>query len=253
MDSLSSILLIIVLLILCGMMLYSLFSKNGESMVSIDATTRRKNVFPLLFSCFAMVLSFIAIALELPHTDTQYSFDYFGVIVAVLAILVTVLLGWQIYNGIKFEEQVRKASGAAKLASKSASRVSAVVQEVEKAADEAKEASALVREAKSAVLESVELVTAALSQVKEFHSATREVSEETKATAEQVRKEIEDARSILPHEDIPSKQSIEEILGRIDVIVDNMQGSIDRLDSLLGGEVVPVEIPPLDTNLGAKS
>lgn len=42
-------------------------------------------------------------------TDKEYGFDYMGVIVGVLAILVTLMLGWNLFTLFDFKEKINKA------------------------------------------------------------------------------------------------------------------------------------------------
>lgn len=48
-------------------------------------------------SVISIVMSIIAICTSYPH-NVELGFDYQGVIVGVLSLLVTVLLGWNIYT-----------------------------------------------------------------------------------------------------------------------------------------------------------
>ena len=59
---------------------------------------------------FLSVSSFVFAIIALCKTCYRgLGFDYIGVIVGVLTILVTTLLGWQIYNAIEIKKKVRKA------------------------------------------------------------------------------------------------------------------------------------------------
>lgn len=53
--------------------------------------------FPHVVSVLAIIISIIALANICPRFS---SFDYLGLIVGILTLLVTLLLGWQIYNAI---------------------------------------------------------------------------------------------------------------------------------------------------------
>lgn len=69
-----------------------------------------RKITPLTISIIAIALSFIAIGIVIfkhyPRTDLD--FDYLGLIVGILAFLVTVLLGWQIINVITIRREMRK-------------------------------------------------------------------------------------------------------------------------------------------------
>lgn len=59
-----------------------------------------------------MAMAFTAIMISLPRTvdvANPTRLDYQGTIVAIFALLVTVLIGWQIYNAIGMEKRVFKA------------------------------------------------------------------------------------------------------------------------------------------------
>ena len=56
----------------------------------------KTNRLALLVSVLAIVLSVIAISVSLPRTEM--SFDYLGFITGIQGVLITVLLGWNIYT-----------------------------------------------------------------------------------------------------------------------------------------------------------
>ena len=55
-------------------------------------------------SLFAIIVSVIALACVIPNRNLK--FDYMGVIVAVLAILVTILIGWQVLQIIDLKRDL---------------------------------------------------------------------------------------------------------------------------------------------------
>lgn len=57
-----------------------------------------------------MALALTAVALALPRTISSGTFDYQGVYIAIFAALVTLLIGWQIYNSIGLNRQLDKAN-----------------------------------------------------------------------------------------------------------------------------------------------
>lgn len=70
----------------------------------------KKNNISLILSIVAIVLSIGIILLWIVNTShlAVVSLDSFvGIIVALLAILVTAVLGWQIYNAIEIKEKLR--------------------------------------------------------------------------------------------------------------------------------------------------
>lgn len=58
-------------------------------------------------SCFAILLSLVAIGVALPICGAL-DFDYYGAIVGVLAFLITVLMGYQIYTVINVKEELKE-------------------------------------------------------------------------------------------------------------------------------------------------
>lgn len=62
-----------------------------------------KTIYSYIFSSIAIILSIVAICLSLPRTDV--SFDYLGLLTGILGVLVTVLLGWNIYMIIDFRQE----------------------------------------------------------------------------------------------------------------------------------------------------
>lgn len=54
-------------------------------------------------SILAIILSILAICFSLPRIEL--SFDYLGLITGILGVLVTVLIGWNIYAVIDFRQE----------------------------------------------------------------------------------------------------------------------------------------------------
>lgn len=65
-------------------------------------THERWAIYPLLL--FSLLTSVIAICRTCPRTELD--FDYMGLIVGILALLVTMLIGWQIYNAMNLDRKV---------------------------------------------------------------------------------------------------------------------------------------------------
>ena len=59
----------------------------------------------LTISIIATIISIIAICVSNPNKP-ELGFDYQGIIVGILALLVTILLGWQIYSSIFIEKKI---------------------------------------------------------------------------------------------------------------------------------------------------
>lgn len=57
-----------------------------------------------------MALALTAVVMALPRSVSDVTFDYQGVYVAIFAALVTLLIGWQIYNTIGLNRQIDEAN-----------------------------------------------------------------------------------------------------------------------------------------------
>lgn len=66
----------------------------------------RNIVIPIL-SVISTIISIIAICRVCPNTS-DLGLDYQGIIVGILALLVTVLIGWQIYTAINVKEELKE-------------------------------------------------------------------------------------------------------------------------------------------------
>lgn len=58
-----------------------------------------------------MAMAFTALMISLPRTvdsENPISLDYQGAIVTIFSILVTILVGWQIYNAISMDKRIRR-------------------------------------------------------------------------------------------------------------------------------------------------
>lgn len=64
-------------------------------------------------SIAAIICSVVAICVSLPSVP-ELGIDYIGVIVGILSLLVTMLIGWQIYNVITIDKKIRDEVNKAK-------------------------------------------------------------------------------------------------------------------------------------------
>lgn len=67
-----------------------------------------------IMSLVAIITSFIAIAIACPRSGINLGIDYLGIIVAILGIMATILLGYQLYNTFKIKEDAEKVEALAK-------------------------------------------------------------------------------------------------------------------------------------------
>ena len=64
------------------------------------------NTITLILSAISIMVSVAALCRTYPHTS-DLGMDYQGVIVGMLALLVTILIGWQIYTAINVREELK--------------------------------------------------------------------------------------------------------------------------------------------------
>ena len=72
----------------------------------------KTKIISVLISSLAIIYSIVALCLVVPRSR-ELSFDYIGVIVGILSLLVTVLIGWNIATALNLKEewaQFKKAS-----------------------------------------------------------------------------------------------------------------------------------------------
>lgn len=65
-----------------------------------------RNTITLILSAISIMVSVAALCRTYPHTS-GLGMDYQGIIVGVLALLITVLIGWQIYTTINIKEELK--------------------------------------------------------------------------------------------------------------------------------------------------
>lgn len=65
-----------------------------------------RNTITLILSAISIMVSVAALCRTYPHTS-ELGMDYQGIIVGVLALLITVLIGWQIYTTINIKEELK--------------------------------------------------------------------------------------------------------------------------------------------------
>lgn len=68
--------------------------------------SKYRNTITLILSAISIMVSVAALCRTYPHTS-DLGMDYQGVIVGMLALLVTVLIGWQIYTAINVKEELK--------------------------------------------------------------------------------------------------------------------------------------------------
>lgn len=68
--------------------------------------TRINSYWSNCLSIAAIVCSVVAICVSLPSVP-ELGIDYIGVIVGILSLLVTMLIGWQIYNAVTIDKRIK--------------------------------------------------------------------------------------------------------------------------------------------------
>ena len=66
---------------------------------------RIKSYWSNCLSIAAIICSVVAICVSLPSAP-ELGIDYIGVIVGILSLLVTMLIGWQIWNAMTIEKKI---------------------------------------------------------------------------------------------------------------------------------------------------
>lgn len=75
-----------------------------------------KSSWSAYLSVIAIICSIIAICIALPSNRDVFGLDYIGVLVGILSLLVTVLIGWQIWSVISIDKKIAKEVDNAKSA-----------------------------------------------------------------------------------------------------------------------------------------
>ncbi len=100
----------------------------GCSIVALLILGSRKNrcgSFPTVLGVVSLVTSYIAIAIAAPRylEPSILGFDYLGVIVGILAALITLIVGMQLYNALRLKEDADEVSKAKDHIDKYAERI----------------------------------------------------------------------------------------------------------------------------------
>lgn len=92
----------------------------------------KKDVLPFLLATLSLFLSIFVLSYTMPiiAENGGVNYSYVDVVIAILSLLITILLGWQIYNGIKFNEIVDNVKSSEEKATKAVETVTAVADKV---------------------------------------------------------------------------------------------------------------------------
>ena len=97
-----------------------------------------RNVITIIFSTISLIASIVALAVALPRT--QLGFDYLGVIVTILGAIITLLVGFQLYQALNLKEDAKKVSEAKEVIEKYAKQVTAIEDKINTLEEQAKNA-----------------------------------------------------------------------------------------------------------------
>jgi len=69
----------------------------------------KKDIFPIILGIINFALLIPLLCMHFPRIiDSNLGFDYMGIIVGILSLLVTVLIGWNIYTIIDYQKEISK-------------------------------------------------------------------------------------------------------------------------------------------------
>lgn len=69
----------------------------------------KKGIFPIILGIINFALLIPLLCMHFPRIiDSNLGFDYMGIIVGVLSLLVTVLVGWNIFNTLEFKKELEQ-------------------------------------------------------------------------------------------------------------------------------------------------
>ena len=70
---------------------------------------RNIQLWSFVFSIIALTVSIISICSAFPRIENT-KFDYLGIIITIFALLITILIGWQIWHAFYFAEEIKSQS-----------------------------------------------------------------------------------------------------------------------------------------------
>ena len=92
----------------------------------------KKNAISIVFSAIGLIIGFVALAISEPRDVEGMGIDYLGVIVAILAIIATLLLAMQLYHAFNMKEDAKKVEDAKIVIEKYAKQVSELEEKIKK-------------------------------------------------------------------------------------------------------------------------
>ena len=74
----------------------------------------KRSTLPIILSVVGVLSGIVALAIANPRDPVHFGIDYLGIIVAILALLATLLLGMQLYNVFRLKEDADEVEKAKK-------------------------------------------------------------------------------------------------------------------------------------------
>ena len=69
----------------------------------------KKGIFPIILGIINFALLIPLLCMHFPRIiDSNLGFDYMGIIVGILSLLVTILVGWNIFNTLEFKKELEQ-------------------------------------------------------------------------------------------------------------------------------------------------
>lgn len=124
-------------------------------------------------SLIAIICSFVALAVVAPRdVDKSIEMDYLGLIIGILSVLITILIGWQLYSVFKIKDDVSEAAKAREEANNATKEAQSKVLEVD---EKIKSLDSVIQEAKDATESAVKKADEALKEAENVNSKAQEV------------------------------------------------------------------------------
>lgn len=83
------------------------FANKNKGNKDSDLNSNCIIFFAFLLSLVSLFISIIGLCISYPKNE-HLGFDYTGIIVGILSLLITILIGWQIYNTININNELKK-------------------------------------------------------------------------------------------------------------------------------------------------
>lgn len=99
--------------------------------ISLMAAKKKRHSVVIIFGVMGIVTGFIGLAISSPRNTLTSGLDYLGIIVAILALLCTLLLGMQLYHVFRLKEDADEVHKAKNGIDKYSSRMEELIKQSE--------------------------------------------------------------------------------------------------------------------------